>query len=198
VQSAASETETEKNCGQCGSANPPTAKFCCQCGQPLKKGEETEEVPPPPPPPARLDSAIWNPNAAAAWSIMLTPVFGAVLHGLNWQSLGQPERAKRSFLWAAGVGGLLFVELFSISLLQIRWMFAIITLAAWFFSEGISQINIVRSKYGVRYSRKSWRVPLIAAFVILGLHGLIARYRIEQYEENPSGNILDHFEPGAL
>lgn len=33
--------------------------------------------------------ALWNPNAAANWSLLFTPLFGAYLHMLNWRSLGE-------------------------------------------------------------------------------------------------------------
>ena len=47
-----------------------------------------ESVPPPPPPPPAVASvALWNPVAAAVWSIVLTPAFGAYLHAKNWETL---------------------------------------------------------------------------------------------------------------
>jgi hypothetical protein len=37
--------------------------------------------------------ALWNPNAAANWSLLFSPMFGAWLHMKNWAALGEPERA---------------------------------------------------------------------------------------------------------
>ena len=31
--------------------------------------------------------ALWNPNAAASWSLLFSPAFGAFLHMKNWQAL---------------------------------------------------------------------------------------------------------------
>jgi hypothetical protein len=45
-------------------------------------------------------AAIWNPNAAASWSVLFTPLFGALLHAQNWTVLGEPERARKSMRWA--------------------------------------------------------------------------------------------------
>ena len=29
-------------------------------------------------------NALWNPNTAANWSFLFSPLFGAYLHALNW------------------------------------------------------------------------------------------------------------------
>ena len=45
---------------------------------------------------------IWNPNAAANWSLIFTPAFGAYIQMLNWQRLGQEPRlsgTNRSCRW---------------------------------------------------------------------------------------------------
>ena len=38
--------------------------------------------------------AIWNPDAAANWCLLFSPVFGTWLHMKNWRALGEPERAR--------------------------------------------------------------------------------------------------------
>jgi hypothetical protein len=43
--------------------------------------------------------AIWNPAAAARWSLLFTPAFGAFIHMRNWQTLEQPERAASARRW---------------------------------------------------------------------------------------------------
>src|SRR5262245_17881361 len=45
--------------------------------------------------------AIWNPQAAAAWSIVLSPVFGSFLHMLNWRALGEENEAAKARGWFA-------------------------------------------------------------------------------------------------
>src|SRR6185295_3877185 len=42
---------------------------------------------------------LWNPNAAANWSLLLTPAFGAYLHAMNWRTLGKPEHARTNMVW---------------------------------------------------------------------------------------------------
>ena len=39
---------------------------------------------------------LWNPNAAAMWSLLFSPVFGALVHMKNWQAMGEPEKAAAS------------------------------------------------------------------------------------------------------
>jgi hypothetical protein len=40
--------------------------------------------------------ALWNPNAAASWSLLFTPIFGSLLHMKNWQAMGNREKAASS------------------------------------------------------------------------------------------------------
>jgi hypothetical protein len=44
--------------------------------------------------------ALWNPNAAASWSVLFSPAFGAFLHMKNWQALGEPAKASAAKIWA--------------------------------------------------------------------------------------------------
>ena len=39
---------------------------------------------------------LWNPNAAANWSLLFSPAFGAFVHMKNWQALGEPEKAANA------------------------------------------------------------------------------------------------------
>ena len=42
---------------------------------------------------------LWNPNAAANWSIPFTPVFGSILNYLNWKALDDSVRSRKSLVW---------------------------------------------------------------------------------------------------
>ena len=42
---------------------------------------------------------LYNPNPAASWSVILTPLFGAYIIRKNWLTLNNTEAAKRSFFW---------------------------------------------------------------------------------------------------
>src|SRR5262249_50236839 len=42
---------------------------------------------------------LWNPGAAAIWSLLFGPAFGAWLHAVNWGVLGKPWRATANAIW---------------------------------------------------------------------------------------------------
>ncbi len=42
---------------------------------------------------------LWNPAAAAWWSLLLSPAFGAWLHAANWRTLGNRECARTNILY---------------------------------------------------------------------------------------------------
>src|ERR1051325_2512370 len=44
--------------------------------------------------------SLWNPSVASAWSLLLTPIFGAVLHALNWRELRHQNRQLGNIAWA--------------------------------------------------------------------------------------------------
>src|SRR3954452_13849407 len=50
----------------------------------------------------KVSPALWNPSAAARWSFLLSPIFGAILHMKNWQALGESEKAVQSRYWVLG------------------------------------------------------------------------------------------------
>lgn len=47
---------------------------------------------------------LWNPNAAANWSLLFSPVFGALLQMKNWEALGEDDKALNSKRRAIGAG----------------------------------------------------------------------------------------------
>ena len=91
--------------------------------------------------------ALWNPNAAASWSLLFSPVFGATLHMLNARAMGDEDHARQS-KWA------LIVLL-------------VILLLGWYFAIGRKQVEAVKQQYGSDYPRKSWLKPL--ALAVLGV-----------------------------
>jgi len=132
-----------------------------------------------------LAPPLWNPNAAASWSLLLSPVFGAVLHMKNWQAMGDPARAARSRNWAIGSG----VMLALLSVMNILWptsgnvdgltrVAGFVVLVSWYYAIGKSQNAAVLARYGQDYTRKGWIKPLGVAFgVFVGfcvLAGIVA------------------------
>jgi hypothetical protein len=51
------------------------------------------------PAPNNRPPALWNPNAAAGWSLLFTPAFGAFLHSRNAGAIGRHSEAKANKLW---------------------------------------------------------------------------------------------------
>ena len=123
----------------------------------------------PPTPAAR--PRLWNPNAAANWSLLLTPIFGACLHAANWRALGQPERAAKNVAWVWVEVGFIVIVILSCSLPESAALdkglqfvgFGL--LLAWYFGQGRPQVRYVRETHGDDYDRRGWVVPLLCGVV---------------------------------
>ncbi|MEK8047508.1 hypothetical protein [Ideonella margarita] len=111
---------------------------------------------------------LWNPNAAASWSLLFTPVFGAWLQMRNWQALGEPEKAATSKRWMVGTAAFLALavllsvlgrnELVADVLGRISGLALLIT---WYYAHGKSQNAYVVSRFGKTYPRQKWGRPLL-------------------------------------
>ena len=122
-----------------------------------------------------LAPALWNPGAAAGWSLLLSPAFGAFLHMRNWQALGEPEKAATSRTWIViSISVLLLLAVGAAFLPDskaIDGLSRIVGLAlllSWYYSIGKSQVAVVKGRFGKVYPRKGWTKPLlvaVAAFV---------------------------------
>ena len=144
-------------CNQCGQANSNDAKFCSNCGNKLEiqniqavhtpQLEKTES-----PQPRRKRIELWNPNAAANWSLLFSPAFGAYLHMKNWEALGETEKVNSSRTW--------FIFSLILSFLGIGFF----VLIAWYFSIGKKQVTCIKENFGENYTRKSWSTPLLIGF----------------------------------
>ena len=99
---------------------------------------------------------LWNPNVAANWSIVFTPIFGAWIHAKNWRELGDFEKAKNSMYWVYG---------YAIFALVIGFVpdfpaaTSIGVTVFWYTSSAKEQINYVKS--GSFYEKKSWLKPIL-------------------------------------
>ena len=97
------------------------------------------------PAPAGPDLALWNPAAAALWSLALSPAFGAWLHMRNWERLGEEEKAKEAASWFAMACGLHAVNLLIVlagTMLEretgMAYCVALAFLAAWYIRSALS------------------------------------------------------------
>ena len=120
---------------------------------------------------------IWNPSAAANWSLLFSPIFGATLQMMNWQALGEPEKADSSKKWAIfsiiffvllTLSGFVFPEVELVNALSRPLSLAL--LFSWYFASARIQQRYVKEKFGQSYPRKGWLKPLLLAIVaVIGL-----------------------------
>jgi len=116
--------------------------------------------------------ALWNPNAAANWSLLFSPIFGTWLHMLNWRALGETKRAESAKTWLMVttlllVGLTLGGALMPLSgLIGLRPFVSFALLVAWYFGSARPQAKWVGERYGGRYPRRGWTQPLLGAVVL--------------------------------
>ena len=115
--------------------------------------------------------ALWNPNAAANWCLLLSTAFGAYLHMKNWQALGEADLALASRRWlivsvavlTAAILGSAFFPRVSLAVNAAGF----ILLISWYFASARAQARYVRERFGDTYPRKGWLLPIFLGFVIL-------------------------------
>jgi hypothetical protein len=113
--------------------------------------------------------ALWNPNAAASWSLLLSPIFGGILVSRNWVALGRPDKAKITIAWVVVSGLVHFVQLF----VDAKWnkFLALPLLLGWYFSDAKPQVRYVAERFGDGYPRRKWARPLLIALLALIVYG---------------------------
>ena len=121
---------------------------------------------------AETAPALWNPNACANWCLIFTPAFGAFLHMLNWDALGESERAASAKRWFATSLIMLGIYIaLPMLMLQSRAAsgiirsIALIYLFVWYFASARGQIAYVADRFGKEYRRKAWSKPLVIALL---------------------------------
>lgn len=118
--------------------------------------------------------ALWNANAAASWSLLFSPAFGAFVHMKNWQALGEPAKASAAKTW--GIATLLVLIVVSVTSLLLPdskaldglsriVMFAL--LLSWYYTSGRPQASLIKARFGTHYPRRGWAKPLLLALVAL-------------------------------
>lgn len=122
--------------------------------------------------------ALWNPLAAAFWSLVFTPAFGAWLLMRNWEALGNRRQAQLARTWFVFSVGLLVVRLLSGAINTrlnsqsnvIHWV-SLLFLVAWWLAAAVPQLRIVHSRLGPDYPRQGWdHALLLAALTGLGYY----------------------------
>jgi hypothetical protein len=125
--------------------------------------------------------ALWNPNAAANWSLVFTPAFGAYLHMLNWRAVGEEKRAAGSMKWfLVGIALLVLYAVLGIALPDsesadgLTRLIPLIFLLSWYFGGARSQAKYVKVRFGTNYIKKPWSKALgIAVLCVLGFFAAI-------------------------
>lgn len=117
---------------------------------------------------------LWNPDLAAALSIVFTPVFGAILHALNWKALRDERRARAAWVWAACIGAAVVAALLYAMLAMpghrsagafVRFV-ALACLVVWYFGAARAQSKRVASELKGAYVRASWFTPVWLALIV--------------------------------
>ena len=116
--------------------------------------------------------ALWNPNAAASWCLLFTPVFGAWLHMKNWEALGDKARAASGRTWLyAAIAIQVAIMVVSLAFPRLPGMrivgFAF--LIGWYYAAGKPQARYVLGRFGTDYPRRGWLAPLGWAFLALAI-----------------------------
>jgi hypothetical protein len=125
-----------------------------------------------PPCPDDAPCSLWNPSAAATWSLVFTPAFGAFIHMRNWQALGQPAQAAAARKWFYASLALLMLQIWTRALnarlgtepLLLHPAGALFLLV-WYFGAARPQARLVRARYGASYRRKRWDSVLMGAVI---------------------------------
>ena len=114
---------------------------------------------------------LWNPNAAANWSLLFSPILGAWLHAKNWHELGQPDKAKKSMIWVYVGFVFLLVVLFLPD--NIGSAPGIIFILIWYFSSAKQQVKYIKEN-NIDYHKKSWSKPLLFGVAGIVIYFIVA------------------------
>ena len=114
--------------------------------------------------------ALWNPMAAALWSLALTPAFGAWLHARNWERLGNQEKASEAQAWCAAVCILIAINQL-VATIAVAWgaeftippTAGLVLFAVWYCLSAHAQVKYVVANHGPAYQRLGWLRPILGA-----------------------------------
>jgi hypothetical protein len=110
---------------------------------------------------------LWNPSAAANWSLLFTPAFGAYLHAVNWRALGEHERARANMVWAGVTLAFLASNVGTLFIPESKAVEGAVRLAGlgllggWYFSQGRSQAKYIKERLRNNYVKRGWGPPLL-------------------------------------
>lgn len=121
--------------------------------------------------------SLWNPDALANWSLLLTPLFGSYLVAENYKAMGKPKDAKGAMDWFyIGIAVFLSVFLFSpFGLFGVLILVYLAYLLSWYFMSARKQKRAVLSAYGKNYERQPWGKVLVIGIAVMIVWQVIVR-----------------------
>ena len=162
-------------CNQCGQSNSNDSKFCSSCGTRLETPNNQNTILEQPSIYNQTKQIeLWNPNAAANWSLLFTPIFGSYLQFRNWQTLGNKDEADNARNWFIfSILFILFITLGTpfiwddpVKLNTYPKSLGVLYLIIWYFSFARIQPKYVQEKLRDKYQKKSWGIPLISGLAV--------------------------------
>ncbi len=124
--------------------------------------------------PGEAAPELWNPDAAACWSLVFSPAFGAFLHMKNWEALGESSKAAAAKMWVvitiATIIGLVVAAAFlphNKDLAGVLRFSNLGLLLTWYYASGKPQAHFVKSRFGKQYPKKGWARPLMIAIAAI-------------------------------
>jgi len=147
----------------------------------LEEGDEAQQ----PKSFAKLASPIFSPDAAALWSFVLTPAFGAVLHVFNAGVIRDARLQRIAWtsmviLIAATLTGAMMAHGIvhdEFAPFRASILVSFVTLI-WYFVAGQRQSRHVLEVYGSKYAKRGMFIPALVAAVALFALGWIADWLI--------------------
>jgi uncharacterized membrane protein YidH (DUF202 family) len=119
--------------------------------------------------------ALWNPTAAALWSLLLSAGLGAWLLARNWERLGHPGKARQARGWFFLVIGFNLANLgLVLAGARFEWEFnampgwiSLAIFGLWCCLSAYPQIKYADEHIGEGNPRRSWAAPLVIAVVAI-------------------------------
>lgn len=126
------------------------------------------------PAPQQTDLRLWGPDAAAFFSLLLTPLFAAAIHFENSRVLKDARLFRIASVWLFISFVVTVATMFLV--LSKRWdvispftvggTLSIYTLI-WYFAAGRTQSKYIATSFGAKYQNRGLLTPALWVFILL-------------------------------
>ncbi|MDD5598755.1 MAG: hypothetical protein PHV82_12480 [Victivallaceae bacterium] len=113
----------------------------------------------------KTEPELWNPNAAALWCLVFSPLFSTWLIQRNWQTLGNKQEAKKGWYWLAG----LLICYWVISFTGYAEKLGLPIIVIWYLGYGRKQYRYVKDTLQDKYQRKPWGKVLLCGIGVIAI-----------------------------